>query len=37
MGFYFGRCPVCRCSRLHRDEGWAEASILGWTVGVYRR
>ena len=34
MKFYAGRCPVCRCTRIHRDEGWAEVSILGWTLGA---
>lgn len=34
--FYFGRCPVCRCSRFHRESGWIEISLFGWTVGVAR-
>ena len=34
MTVYAGRCPACRCTRIHRDQGWAEVSILGWTLGA---
>lgn len=34
LTFWWGHCPTCRCTRIRHAAGFAEASLLGWTVGV---